>query len=282
MRLAVRLFAGAAAIAAAAGIAKAGIPVSQTKTCPIGGEQFSFATTASYSTWGGRPDGRPYGSWHFPLALPECPGNRLILYKDFSADELTRLGALIARPDYRALADEAQYYRLHWLMREMGEPADNHLWALVQAGWQVEQGAPQRTRYLEEFVRQMAARSGEPETSVQFAMRGRWINALRELGRFDEAQTLLARTSLAPLDQRDADARENRNRDSWRAYFAMQGRLVGRRDASVEPLDSISSREAHALCIDRAERLTEWDRAFCERESEAVRQVRELRSTRNR
>ena len=269
-----------AVLAALAGSAIAGIPVRQTKTCPIGGDQFNFSTTASYSTWGGRPDGRPYGSWHFPLDLPECPGNRLILYKDFSADELSRLAALIARPEYRALAEDAQYYRLHWLLREMGEPVDDHLWALVQAGWQVEEGSPQRARYLEEFVQQMAARSGEPETSVQFAMRGRWINALRELGRFEEAQDLLARTSLAPLEQRVADQRENRNRDSWRSYFAMQGRLVGRRDASVEPLDSISAREAHGLCIDRAERLTQWDRAFCEREADAVRRIRELRGNR--
>lgn len=62
----------------------AGFPVSQRMTCAIGGERFTFTTTPSYSIWGGRPDGRPFGSWHFPLDLPECPSNRLILYKDFT------------------------------------------------------------------------------------------------------------------------------------------------------------------------------------------------------
>lgn len=59
------------AAAAAALPAAAGIPVRQRMTCPIGGEAFTYNTTASYTTFGSRPDGKPYGSWIFPLALPE-------------------------------------------------------------------------------------------------------------------------------------------------------------------------------------------------------------------
>ena len=40
--------------------AVAGFPVTEERTCPIGGERFSFTTTASYSTWGARPDGKPF------------------------------------------------------------------------------------------------------------------------------------------------------------------------------------------------------------------------------
>ena len=253
--------------------ASAGIPVQRRMTCPIGGESFIFNTTASYSTWGMRPDGRPYGSWEFPLNLPECPSNRLILYKDFEPEEITRLTALIARPEYRALGDDAQYYRLYWLMREMG--GDNPLeplWALVQASWEVEEGSAQRRRYLEELAAHMERIEGDPDSAEQVAMRAYWVNALRELGRFEGAAALLGRTATASLaSDPDEDKRH------WGEYFDMQRRLIERRDGSAEPLDVIPERYAINLCVSRESRLTQWDRAFCERESTEVERVRQER-----
>lgn len=220
--------------------ATAGFPVKRQMICAIGGERFIHTTTGSYSTMGSRPDGKPYGSWEFPLEQPECPGNRLIMYKDFDADELRRLTDLIARPEYRALRDDPQYYRLHWLMREMGSDPAEHLWALAQAAWQVPEGSPQRARYLDEFASGIAALTKAPASLDDLAMHGRRINALRELGRFDEAAALLAGTSLDPLraagDGEDAD-----NRKGFLRYFDMLRKLVARGDASAEPLDFLPS-----------------------------------------
>jgi hypothetical protein len=258
--------------------AHAGFPVSQEMTCPIGGERFTFTTTGSYTIFGYRPDGKPYGSWTFPLDLPECPSNRLIVYKDFSPEELARLPDLLARPEYRALGDEAQYYRLHWLLREMGAPGPDYLWALVQAGWQAEPGSARRNLYLEEFAGLMAAETGEPQSLVDFAMRGRWTNALRELGRFEEAAALLARTSLDPLRQATEDEDERRNRESWIGYFEMLGRLIERRDPGAEPLEGIPDNVAFAYCVDQPDRLTEWDRAFCEAHPQEVERLRGYRT----
>lgn len=185
---------------------------------------------------------------------------------------------MISRSEYRALDAEAQYYRLHWLLREMGSPPLQHLWALVQAGWQVHEGSAVRNRYLAEFALQMAALPAEPANPVEFAMRGRWLNALRELGRFDEEAALLARTSLEPLRRPTQDEQERRERSSWLEYYGMLGRLIERRDSAAEPLDSISSREAIGLCIDRADRLTRWDRAFCEEKAADVERLRRMRS----
>jgi hypothetical protein len=255
--------------------ASAGFPVTQRMTCPVGGEQFTFTTTPSYSTWGSRPDGKPYGSWEFPLDLPECPGNRLILYKDFDAPELDRLKALIVKPEYRALAGEAQYYRLHWLMREMGAPALDHLWALLQAGWQVPDESEPRRRYLSEFAAGMDALGGAPANGADFAMRGRWINALRELGRFDEAQALLNRTSTEPLRLPASGGNGIEDAQEWLGYFRQLGTLIGRRDASAEPLDAIPSDAAIALCVHHEERLSQWDRAFCASKAREVEQVRQ-------
>lgn len=259
----------AAVLFASHGAAFAGFPVTERMTCPIGGERFEFVTTASYSTFGARPDGKPYGSWTFPLALPECPGNGLIVYKAFDRGELRRLEAIIVTDSYRALrsGNDVQYYRLARLLREMGAPPAEHLGALVQAGWEAELGTPLRTRYLGEFAEGMAALPAEPADLSEFAMRGRWINALRELGRFDEAGALLARTQLEPL--RAAAAGEPRNLQGWLDYYAMMRTLIERRDSSAEPLDFLSREEAAARCVREAASLDERQRAYCG--SEAMR-----------
>jgi hypothetical protein len=264
-------------IALAGAPGRAGTPYTQQMTCPIGGETFAFTTTGSYSTWGSRPDGKPYGSWTFPLDLPECPSNRLIVYKEeFSPAELERLGGLIARPEYRALAGEAQYYRLYWLLREMGEPPLDALWALVRAGWQAET-SERRNRYLEEFAAGMARIAGDPSNAAEFAMRGRWINALRELGRFTDASALLVRTSMEPLRQAVDDPQQAEQHEGLLGYYDLLRRLIDRRDARAEPLDAIPPRVAVAHCLEEASMLHEADRAFCASRSEEVERARRMR-----
>jgi hypothetical protein len=263
----------------AAAPATAGTPFKRQMTCPIGNERFTHTSTASYTIMGSRPDGKPYGSWEFPLQLPECPGNRLIMYKDFTPDELRRLSGLIARPEYRALRSEAQYYRLHWLMRELGSEPLDRLWALAQAAWQVPEGSSQRTRYLEEFAAGLAALQKVPTSMPEFAMHGRRINALRELGRFEESAALLSGTSLGPLREGGENGDEDaHDRKGLIAYYDMLQQLVARRDQSAEPLDFLPSDIAIPLCAERPAALTQWDRQFCEGNAEKVDRVRRNRS----
>lgn len=268
----------AAALLSCAGAARAGIPVTERMTCPIGGERFDHVSTAAYTIFRNRPDGMPSGSWHFPLDLPECPGNGLIVYKEFDAGELRRLEAIIATDAFRALraAGEVQYYRYAWLLREMGAPPVDHLWALAQAGWQAPVGSPLRARYLGEFAAGMAALP-EPTDLTGFAMRGRWINALRELGRFDEAGALLARTDLARLNDPAIDEDEG---EGWQQYYAMETALIGRRDSGVDPVDFLPREEQGFHCIDEAATLSSFDRAFCESEAmrERIAEARRLRA----
>ena len=68
-------FAGPAAAAPAAPAP----PAARAMTCPIGGGKFEFRAVAPPVVAGERPDGRPYGNVRFPLALPECPDNGLVL-----------------------------------------------------------------------------------------------------------------------------------------------------------------------------------------------------------
>ena len=61
-------------------------PVTQTLTCPVGGERFPFTTLSAYATWGQRPDGKPVQS----QALYFSQGPRVyqaVIYADrLSAD----------------------------------------------------------------------------------------------------------------------------------------------------------------------------------------------------
>jgi len=56
--------------------AQAGMPYPEKMKCAVGGESFTHIGTMSYSTWGSRPDGKPYGSWRFPIELPVLSGQR--------------------------------------------------------------------------------------------------------------------------------------------------------------------------------------------------------------
>jgi hypothetical protein len=264
------ILAAAAALAALtfAPAALAGMPVTQKVTCPIGGREFNFTTTASYSTWGARPDGKPFGSWEFPLAIPECPDNGLVVYQQFSREDVARLRPLVASDEYQALrrGRETTYYRASWLMRRMGAPATHSLWALVQASWQAESDPPRRRRYLEELVAR-APELGEPGDAENLAVRSRVINALRELGRFEEAAAMIAAT---PVDRIAPPSEEVRSAADWRSHYRTLARIVARRDSSIEPIDMIPYREARRRCDEGGDSLSDGDRALC-REWDEVR-----------
>ncbi|HYD39061.1 MAG TPA: hypothetical protein VEA60_15695 [Allosphingosinicella sp.] len=272
----------AAALALAAAPAAAGVPVTETMTCPIGGGSFAFTTTASYSTYGERPDGKPYGSWTFPLALPECPDNGLVLYKDYTPEEVARLEPLVASEAYQALRKEdTPYYRAYWLMKAMGLGPERYLWALLQAGWEAEPRPELRARYLAELAEASAAVPPRPADLNWIGMEGRAINALREIGRFDEASERLARVPLAGLDMA-GESQEAKSRRAWHGYFTSLKAVIGRRDSSVEPLEMLPRTVAFGRCLDRADALDENGKAFCARESAGVDELRAARAKMDR
>ena len=269
----------ALAAATAATAASAGIPVKQKMTCPIGGAEFEHTSTASYSTSGERPDGKPYGSWTFPMALPECPGNGLVLYKEYEPDEVAKLEPLIASDAYQALRStgETQYYRAYWLMREMGVEPSRSLWALLQAAWETDKEPERRARYLAELAEASAAVEAKPEDLNWLGMEARSVNALRELGRFDEA---LARLEAIPAAATAAGGtgKQAETRAGWASYLGKLRAAIERRDASAEPFDMLPRNIALGRCLDGGDGLDEHQRGFCERESASVEEMRAKRA----
>jgi hypothetical protein len=251
--------------------AAAGMPVTKTMTCPIGGASFEFTTTASYSTFGTRPDGKPYGSWTFPTALPECPSNGLVLYKEYTAAEVARLEPLVASEAYQALRHgDTQYYRAYWLMKEMGLGPEDYLWALLQATWEADDKPALRARYQAELVDASAKVPPNSDDLNWFGMEARAVNALRELGRFDEALVRLDKLPLATLDVAepaglagDPPSQQAKQRRAWLAYFKKLRAVIERHDPASEPFDLIPLNVVVGRCVDQAEKLSEQQRAYC-------------------
>lgn len=272
-----------AAVALPAFPASAGMPVPATAKCPVGGKSFTWTTTASYSIWGYRPDGKPYGSWDFPLEIPKCPGNGLVIFDEFTKEETGRLKTLVESDEYRAIRDtETSYFLAAWLMERLGRPPINIAWMIVQASWQADGRPELKKRYQSLYVDRIRAlpKSGEGEDWL--IMQARAVNGLRELGRFDEARALLASLDLKPLDvpvpeqkseavpgsigRRILNYDEVKAAERKRAFlnqFKELAALIEARNPASEPLHMIPMREAAGRCRSGADGLPQADKDYC-------------------
>lgn len=265
--------------------ARPAAPVARPMTCPIGGASFTYTRPAPQSVPGTRPDGKPYGAVA-PPPLPECPDNGLVLYKDYSPEEVARLEPLIASPTFQAMrASDTQYYRAYWLMKEMGLPPEEHLWPLLQASWQADGKPELRARYLSELIEASAKVAPNPTDLNWVGMEAHAINALRELGRFDEARSRIEMVALQPLDVQiptgaatSPAVQEARKRRAWLSFLKTLKTVIERKDSSLEPLDLIPRSVAINKCIDEAASLSGAARSFCDSQSTVIASVKENRA----
>ena len=221
----------------------AGTPYVKEMTCPVGGKTFSHTATGSYSTWGSRPDGKPYGSWIFPMPIPECPTNRLVMFRDFEEEEIGELTALIESDEYRALYGETTYYRAQWLADRLTDETPKP-WLLMRAVWQTDEAVDKRPDYLAEFADRAGALPLEPTDFDLVYLRFLTANAYRELSRFDEALATLDTIPLASLPQDD---------DEWSwlvEHIGLLAEVIRLEDTSAEPLRLIPSNIATWQCED--------------------------------
>jgi hypothetical protein len=256
-----------------------------TITCPVGGGTFQYAPSAPTPTSGERPDGKPYGAG-WPPPLPECPDNGLVLYKDYSAAEAAKLEPLIAAEPYQALRkSDVQYYRAYWLMKEMGLRPEEYLWVLLQASWQADDRPELRRRYLTELADESAKAAPRPADINWIGMEGRAINALRELGRFDEALARLEKVPVKTLDvaapapgDQTAAGRQARVRRGWLNYFTQMRTVLARKDSALEPFELLPRSAALVRCLGEPAGFGEAQAAFCTKEQAAVELVRAARA----
>jgi len=248
-----------AALAALAGgtAAQAGRPYPEKKKCAVGGESFTHIGTASYSTYGSRPDGKPYGSWTFPMPLPVCPGNGLVMYREFTKDEIARLKPLIESAEYRAMIlRDTPYFRAAWLERALVQDSDSIPWITLSASWEADGNPALKATYQRAFSDLAVAAKPAPESLEWLFLQMRAANALRELGEFDKALTLIRaipRDGLAVDVPKATDDNYQAVRDAesrlWlKEHLPQLEAAILRRDPSSEPLDLIPFRMAIGEC----------------------------------
>lgn len=272
--------------------AAAGMPVPERVKCPIGGKSFTRTTTASYSTWGFRPDGKPYGSWEFPLELARCPGNGLVIFDKFSDEEVKKLQVLVGSAEYRSMLEtETNYFLAAWLADRLGRPGIDAAWMLVQASWQADGRPELKARYQALYVDRIRALPRPAEGGDWLFMQGRAVNGLRELKRFDEARALLASLDLSSLDVTVPEEKtgaatpsglgrtilnyeeiqEAKRKRGFLNYFKQLGELIEARNSDSEPLPMIPRDVAAERCRSGRDNLSQADKDYCA--SEAMKKL---------
>jgi hypothetical protein len=220
-------------------------------TCPVGGETFDAPALMHYSTFGALPDGQPVGSIGFPILLAECPGNGLVIYDEFTPEQVTRLAPLVSSDTYKALRGaESSYYRASWLADALGD-RKQAAWLLLSATWEAknaDQAGERARRYNAAFAAAAMALPADAKDFASIALRARAANALRELGRFEEAEVLRTAIVLAP-DAGGTEEKAAQNREGWAGYLKKLAGPIARKDSVRLPIDMMPDREVVFRCL---------------------------------
>ncbi|HEX4848281.1 MAG TPA: hypothetical protein VFV30_09055, partial [Novosphingobium sp.] len=256
--------------------------------CPVGGERFRQDTSFPTFPLESYPDGGGPGVEGSDAGLPECPSNGLVLlvpYKHeqgdsqeaYTPEEIARLPALIASPEYQALRKDTRAARLVWLAEKLGRPAWQRFHLLQRAAW-VARTPEERRRWMTRIANEGEGLAASPGFPPVFAIEVRYytVNALRELGRFDEASAMLARLRNDALAQRRAErgdqppnphVMETLDTDSLAGIEELQ-KAIDLRDDDRFPVSMMGEKWANLVCGDADDSpipITEKTRQGCAR-----------------
>lgn len=245
----------------------------ETFTCPIGKQKFESTAYGSRFVYGVRPDGRPLETSRGYVPPPECPKNHLIMYRDFSTEELTRLAVAIQTPEYKGmLSDESPFYRMAWLEQAINPGSSEYVWLLLQATWYVDNDPEKKERYRALFLSVAEYKPFSPDNIDSLMLRLRVINAYRETGQFDRAANALRLLPIEELSMGLPDNSDNAYQLSEAEYarwnFVTSANqlqeLVLRQDRSVNPIDIIPEWMVDEECYFRHPK-TAFETIFCEK-----------------
>ncbi|MEZ5710246.1 MAG: hypothetical protein R3E02_12760 [Blastomonas sp.] len=234
----------------------------QKFVCPIGGEKFKASVVGSNSTFGQRPDGKPYS----PMAViryTECPSNGFpIFQKDFTARDIAILTPIIASDEYQQMRTaETQRFRVWYLKKAIGASAADQASALMVAGWEADGDAALKARYQEAFVDAVAAIIREDDPETWFWLNLRAANALRELGRFDDALHRFG--EIAPYI---SSVVEDDQRSDIEAYLDDLTTLVKEGNSASEPVGLVPPRYGAVRCVMKQMELSQSEKNICDTE----------------
>jgi hypothetical protein len=247
----------------------------QKFTCTIGGEAFEQNISWMGYPLEARPDGGALGSEFTDMMIPECPGNGLVMvpkhdgsaddpaaFAAYSAEEIAKLPVLIASAEYQAMRKEARYYRLYWIGKKLDRPLAQQLHLLQHISY-ITGPAEQEKRYLEFFISEVDGLSGHSDFRMETALRYRYFtaNALRRLGRFDEARSRLAELEKSVMhvsaerlikEPQNPHFYDGAGDDDYSLDFIGQSQLkaIAAGDTDRYPVSMMSNKLANIICND--------------------------------
>lgn len=173
-------------------------------TCPIGGEKFSQIMDTSGTSIGMMTDMRPVGQIAAPSALPQCPKNKFVMFKDkFSPAELAKFTRVVNSAEYQQIAAQSPSYFAWGRMMELAgenQDAQQMMNIFLKASWQSEsQESFSKTLEYADKVLANKTISSKDAINAQF-LRG---EMLRKLGRFDEAKRVFTALQKNPAVKQD-------------------------------------------------------------------------------
>ena len=257
-------------------------------TCPLGGARFE--QDVGYSTFPlvTFPDGSYPGDEGVDAEIPACPGNGLVIlpdfeassearrmvYSEYSADELARLPALIADPAYAAVKADGRHAQAYWLATRLGRPAALRFILLQRSTWAAVDPALRR-KLVERLVQEGPAliqASGHPDATRRMQLY-LIVNALRELGRFDEALALIDR-----IEREGRAVRAPVDPDSMYGpgeYGPQMRAVIAEKDMDRYPVGLMPPKWANSICSGEDHRppygpLSATTRAACARRKAAA------------
>jgi hypothetical protein len=245
----------------AAAPAMAGFPVETEMVCPVGGETFTHISTGSYSTFGARPDGKPYGSWTFPLAIPECPSNGLVMFRDFDEDEIAQLTEYLASDGFAQIRQDVSYFRAAKIAEILSKDGSYGVGGLLlRASWQSDHDPLAKARYQRAFASYVTAIEPDSENIDWLFLTARSANAHRELGEFEAAESVLNQLPerLIPdeMEGKDLGFQERQRYRSLAYLDEYRESLRAEIDAEnteSEPLAMLPENVAASYCLELAE-----------------------------
>ncbi|WAC46879.1 hypothetical protein OVA03_09125 [Asticcacaulis sp. SL142] len=240
-------------------------------TCPIGGAKFEATVYGSWFGYGARPDGRPLGTSRGYVPIPECPDNHLLLYREFSAEDLKSLAKLIASDEYRHMTNtESPFYRAAWLEYQLNPSPVIYAQDLLRATWYVDNDPDKKTRYRDLFLKVAEPLPVSGEDTQSLILRLRVLNVYRETGQFERAHAGLKALPVKtmakglPRNEKDTERLDEASLDRW--FFVKTARqletLILRKDAAVNPIEVLPDWMAEEECYFRTPKSV-FETAFC-------------------
>ena len=180
----------------------------------------------------------------------EDAGSGRLVYHTYTAEELARIPGLIASEEWTALLSQTRHQRAYWLAKQLGRPAIDRFNLLLHAPWGADNDG-QRQAALKLLASDMPALLDEVglDEGATYYFRYVVIDALRQLGRFDDAQAMLASVERStpdePLPPRPEDRFYKYDGAASRMAETLQQRVTDRFAISL-----LDNRTAARFCND--------------------------------